>query len=139
VSPDGRWLAYESDSSGQGEVFVTKYPDTTGKQWPVSAGGGIQPAWARNGKELFYLALDGSLMTVAVEGISTDWRAGVATKLFQGPYYTRGSVPQRMYDVAPDGQRFLMVKSADSAQAVARSIVIVQTFGNELSARLPAK
>ena len=56
VSPDGRWLAYESNESGQFEVFVRPFPDVNKGRWQVSTGGGTQPLWARNGQELFYLA-----------------------------------------------------------------------------------
>jgi serine/threonine-protein kinase len=55
VSPDGRWLAFESDESGQREVHVRPFTDVSGGRWQVSTGGGSRPLWARNGEELFYL------------------------------------------------------------------------------------
>jgi serine/threonine-protein kinase len=140
LSSDSHWLAYESDSSGQLEIYVRPYPETGGGQWQVSTEGGSQPAWARRGNELFYLARDGSLMSVRVEAAGRTWRAAAPVKLFQGSYSTRGGVPVRMYDVLPDAQRFLMLKPAGSDQnAAAPSIVIVHNFGEELKARVPTK
>jgi serine/threonine-protein kinase len=140
LSPDGRWLAYQSDRSGHEEIYLQPYPDTGAGQWEVSTAGGIQPVWARSGKELFYVAPDGSLMSVVVEANGRTWRAAAPVKLFHGHYDTRGPIPPRMYDVSPDGQRFLMLKPAGSDQpAAAPSITIVQHFAEELKARVPTK
>ena len=65
VSPDGRWLAYESDSSGQFEIYVKPFPNVNAGQWLISTAGGTRPLWAPNGQELFYVAPDGALMAVA--------------------------------------------------------------------------
>ena len=70
ISPDGRWLAYESDESGQREVFVRPFPNVDAGRWLVSNGGGTRPLWAKNGQELFYLAIVGAdavVMSVRVE------------------------------------------------------------------------
>ena len=141
LSPDGRWLAYESDSSGRSEIYVRPYPQTGAGQREVSTAGGIQPVWARGGKELFYLAPDGSLMGVAVEASGGTWRAAAPVKLFQGRYYTRGPVPPRMYDVSPEGQRFLMLKPASGSDQppAPPTLVVVQHFDEELKTRVPAK
>ena len=80
-SPNGRWLAYVSDESGKAEVYVRPFPVSPGI-WPVSTGGGSQPRWRRDGKELFYLALDGKLMVVEVNA-GERFRAGVPKALFQ--------------------------------------------------------
>ena len=61
VSPDGRWVAYNADESGAYEVYVARFPEFTAKR-RISGHGGVQPQWSGNGRELFYLALDGSLM-----------------------------------------------------------------------------
>jgi serine/threonine-protein kinase len=66
VSPDGRWLAYESDSSGSFEIYIRPFPNVGDGQWQVSTAGGRQPLWARSGKELFYLGADGTLVRVPV-------------------------------------------------------------------------
>jgi Tol biopolymer transport system component len=67
ISPDGRWLAYESNDSGQFQIFVRPFPNVNTGLWQVSTGGGTQPLWAKKGHELFYLASDGALMSVRVE------------------------------------------------------------------------
>ena len=67
ISPDGRWLAYQSNESGQNEIYVRPFPEVNSGRWQVSTKGGTQPLWARNGQEIFYVAPDGTLMQVAVE------------------------------------------------------------------------
>src|SRR5207237_8241670 len=111
VSPDGRWLAYESNSSGSFEIYVRPFPHVDGGQWQVSTTGGRQPLWARSGKELFYFGSDGALLRVPVEASGTTWNAGAPMKLLEGRYYT-GAGSGRAYDVSPDGRRFLMIKAS---------------------------
>ena len=92
VSPDGRWLAYESNSSGSFEIYVQPFPNVGGGQWQVSTAGGRQPLWARSGKELFYVGADGALLRVPVEASGATWNAGTPMKLLEGRYYT-GAAP----------------------------------------------
>jgi eukaryotic-like serine/threonine-protein kinase len=106
-SPDGKWVAYSSNENGRWEVYVTSFPEAKGK-WQISTGGGLQPRWRGDGKELFYLSLDGKLMAVPVNtGASFD--AGAPVALFQAnakePVATS---EQNMYDVSKDDQRFLI-------------------------------
>jgi serine/threonine-protein kinase len=141
VSPDGRWLAYESNSSsGQFEIYVRPYPDISGGQWQVSTAGGRQPLWARNGKELFYFGSDNALLRVPVEASGATWSAGTPMKILDGRYYT-GTGTGRAYDVSPDGQRFLMIKrSGGSDQTAAQpQIVVVQHFDEELKRLAPTR
>src|SRR5206468_34285 len=77
VSPDGRFLAYQSNESGRSQVYVRPYPQVANGRWQVSAAGGSQPGWARNGRELFYLA-SGHLISVPVETTAATFRAGPA-------------------------------------------------------------
>ena len=100
ISPDGHWLAYESNESGQEEIYVRPFPKVVDGLWQISVGGGNVPLWARSGRELFYRNGD-SVMSVAVQTTPT-FSAGTPTKLFQG--YVSGL--GRTYDVARDGQRF---------------------------------
>src|SRR5262245_8015253 len=106
-SPDGRWVAYASNESGKWEIHVAPFPGPGGN-WKVSTGGGSEPRWRRDGKELFYLAPDGKLMAVNLkEGPTFD--ADVARPLFQTrmrPHIS--SEDLYSYDVSPDGQRFLL-------------------------------
>jgi serine/threonine-protein kinase len=114
VSPDGRWLAYDSDESGQFEVYVRPFPHPyEGSRWQISSAGGRQPLWARDGRELFYRDYSGALKAVPVTP-GEKFIPGRPGTVFEGSGYS-GSGSQgggRTYDVAPDGARFLMLKSA---------------------------
>ena len=105
VSPDGRWIAYQSiEAGGQPEVFVQQFPGTS-RKWTVSTGGGTFPLWARDGRELYYRAADW-MMAVRIES-RPEFSMSVPQRLFQipnGPAFRRTS----LYDVAADG-RFLMI------------------------------
>ena len=76
VSPDGRWLAYESNTSGRFEIYVRPFPAVDEGQWQLSTAGGVQPLWSRDGRELFYVAPNGGLMTVLTETTASVWSAG---------------------------------------------------------------
>jgi Tol biopolymer transport system component/predicted Ser/Thr protein kinase len=110
ISPNNKWIAYISDeSSGQQNVFVQSFPNA-GSKYQVSQSGGIQPRWRRDGRELFYYALDGQLMVVPITG-DTALAFGAAVPLFRprlpyGPIATPFVQPQ--YDIARDGQRLLL-------------------------------
>ena len=80
VSPDGRWVAYNADESGRWEVYVAAFPAFTSKR-QISSGGGVQPQWRADGRELFYLAPDGSMMSVRVDA-RTEFTASPPTRLF---------------------------------------------------------
>ncbi len=142
VSPDGRWLAYESNASGRLEVYVRPFPNAAEGQWQVSTAGGGQPVWARTGAELFYFALDGTLMAVPVEVRSAAWNAGVPAKILDARYFTGGLgavTLGRTYDVSPDGRRFLMIKQGDAGNQTAapQQIIVVQNWDEELRRLVP--
>jgi serine/threonine-protein kinase len=139
ISPDGRWLAYESDESGRDEIYVRPFPDVNSGRWQVSTGGGTRPLWARSSKELFYLGTSGAVMSTSVEGGST-LRAGNPTRLFEGRYFMPGQ-PGRTYDVSPDGRRFLMIKPLAGAEQTAAlpSLIVVQNWHEELKRLVPTK
>ena len=84
ISPDGRFLAYQSNESGRDEIFVRPFPNVNAGKWQVSTSGGVQPLWAHNGRELFYVSMDG-LMSVPVVTSGT-FKAGAPAKLLGGPY-----------------------------------------------------
>jgi eukaryotic-like serine/threonine-protein kinase len=107
ISPDGKWVAYASDESGAWEIYVTSFPGATGK-WQVSRGGGTEPRWRGDGKEIFYIAPSGMLTAVPVSAESV-FATGTPTPLFQ----IQGRAPISStdvftYDVAKDGKRFLV-------------------------------
>ena len=126
-SPDGRWIAYRSDESGKMEIYVESFPAPSGKAH-VSTQGGVNPSWRRDGKELFYLALDQKLMAVEVKPGST-FQAGVPWALFQ----TRvsGEVgSSKHYTVTKDGQRFLVNMPVEGATS--NPITVVLNWVEEL-------
>jgi Tol biopolymer transport system component len=117
-SPDGHWIAYQSDESGRAEIYVQRFPDR-GNKWQISTNGGSQIRWRRDGRELFYVALDGRLMAVAI-GVSSNAQApevGTPVALFAPPL--GGAVQQgdsrHQYMVASDGQRFLVATVTEEA------------------------
>jgi Tol biopolymer transport system component len=106
-SPDGKWVAYASNESGKWEIYVTSFPDAHGK-WQLSNGGGDQPRWRGDGKELFYVAADGKIMAVPVKE-GANFNPGAPAALFQAnPKEPVATSEQVMYDVTQDGQRFLI-------------------------------
>jgi eukaryotic-like serine/threonine-protein kinase len=132
-SPDGQWLAYISDESGRFEVYVQPYPGPGGK-WQVSTDGGTEPVWNPNGRELFYREGD-KMMAVDVTR-QPSFSAGKPKMLFEGPYLpTPVTFPN--YDVSPDGQRFLMLKSVDQSQAAPTQINVVLNWFEELKQKVP--
>jgi len=139
VSPDGRWLAYESNSSGAFEIYVRPFPNVGGGQSQVSTAGGRQPLWARSGKELFYVGADGALLSVPVEASGATWNHGTPMKLLERRYYT-GTGSGRAYDVSPDGQRFLRIKVPETnASAAPAALIVVQRWDEELKHLVPTK
>ena len=107
----------------------------------MSTAGGTQPLWARSGKELFYLAADGALLRVPVEAGGAMWNAGTPMKLLGGRYYTAAgsSSAGRMYDVSPDGQRFLMIRSPGTDAGAAPALIVVQHWDEELKRLVPTR
>jgi WD40-like Beta Propeller Repeat len=109
ISPDGRYIAYQSNESGRDEIYVRPFPRVNDGRWQVSTGGGTRPAWARSGRELFYVDLANTLTAVSVQTSEATFATGTPVKLFETAYAGSLSSP-REYDVAPNGQRFLMLK-----------------------------
>lgn len=109
-SPDGKWIAYQSNESGRFEVYIQPFPGP-GAKTRISTNGGAQARWRRDGRELFYMALDGRLMAVPirlpVDGQTVD--AGVPVPLFLAhPRRAIEHIDGPQYVVSPDGQRFLV-------------------------------
>jgi eukaryotic-like serine/threonine-protein kinase len=132
-SPDGRWLSYASDESGREEIYVQPYPGPGGK-WPISAEGGREPVWNRNGRELFYRS--GDAMMVVDIATQPAFAAGKPRVLFRGAYEPTVFTVAN-YDVSPDGQRFLMLKRSEQAAAAPTQINIVLNWLEELKRRVP--
>jgi Tol biopolymer transport system component len=115
-SPDGRWVAYVSDQSGQPDIWVRPFPPGSGGEWQVSTGGGVQPRWRRDGQELYYIAPDGKLMAVPVTIKGAVFDRGTPVPLFQTQIVGGGTNAyiRPQYDVAADG-RFLINVTTESA------------------------
>ncbi len=105
ISPDGRWMAYTSDESGTWQVYVQSFPEPGNKQ-TVSVGGGIEPHWRADGRELFYLSPDQSLMAVGIKAGAT-WQAGRPATLFRAPLATFNPYLNQ-YAVTADGRRVII-------------------------------
>jgi serine/threonine protein kinase/Tol biopolymer transport system component len=133
-SPDGRWLAYVSDESGQYEIYVRPFPSLDGK-WRISTDGGEGPLWNPNGRELFYRNGD-KMMAVDVTTQPT-FSAGRPKMVFEGPYAPDPSGGRPNYDVSRDGQRFLMMKSLELQGVSLTQINVVLNWFEELKAKVP--
>lgn len=149
IAPNGRWLAYRSDESGQFEIYVEPFPGP-GAKVPVSIGGGTQPAWSRDSNELFYRDNDGMMIAATIsDGASISGGAAILdgaapsvgdrTPLFPAGAYRSGGSSFRQYHVAPDG-RFLMqrrpgAESVDGGEGP--QITVVLNWFEELRARVP--
>jgi serine/threonine-protein kinase len=137
ISPDGRWMAYTSDESGQNEIYVRPFPEVNKGRWQVSTSGGGWPLWSPDGRELFYLSLD-SAMAVSVETGPT-LSFGTPKTLFRLAYFL-SELGGALWDISPDGKRFLMMKEAGSgAGGGPRKINIVLNWFEELKQRVPVK
>ncbi len=130
-SPDGRWLAYSSDESGEKQVYVVPFPNTSGAKWPISNRGGKEPLWAHSGRELFYRDDDGNMVAVAVQTTPT-FSPGRSTALFQAGGYVSRAFPAQ-YAVSRDDRRFLMIRPLPIAPD---ELVVVENWFQELQSKL---
>ena len=120
-SPDGRWIAYRSNESGNPEIYIQTFPASGGK-WPVSTAGGLSPVWRRDGKELFYSTPDGKLMSVDVATTSM-FQPGIPTLLFDSPFTHAGAYTNNnSYDISPDGKRLLAVTLVEQTSNAAITV-----------------
>jgi dipeptidyl aminopeptidase/acylaminoacyl peptidase len=124
-SPDGKWIVYMATDTARPDVYVMPYPNT-GRKWQVSAQGGRSPHWRGDGREIFYLAIDGSVVSVSAEAHGSDFVLGKPQRLFQ--LSADGS-----YDVTADGQRFLVTRPAQWIDQPSLSLVLNWT--SELNKR----
>ena len=131
-SPDGHWIAYESDESGRSEVYVQGFP-LTDRKVRISAGGGTDAAWSKNGGELFYLAADRNLIAVPYRLTMTTFEPGPGKVLFRVP----GNFARRSYAVTGDGRRFLIGKPVD--ENISEPITMVLNWLDQRKQRVPSK
>jgi serine/threonine-protein kinase len=132
-APDGRWMAYVSDESGQWEVYVRPFPGPGGK-WLISQGGGAEPLWGRNGKQLFYRQNDQAwVVDIRTEGGFSPSRPRL---LFEDTGMG-GAHPLRGWDISSDGQKFLMVKLEERKSQPVTEMILVQNWFEELKRLCP--
>jgi serine/threonine-protein kinase len=139
LSPDGKWLAYQSDESGQMEIYVRPFPNVDGERVQISTAGGTRALWSRNGRELFYLDNDDILTAVTVNAGGSRFAAGSPTKVFSTSYYSGYNLAA--YDVSADGQRFLMIKEQRAVEDSPRQdrVIIVLNWLEDLKRRVQSQ
>jgi serine/threonine-protein kinase len=128
ISPDGRWMAYYSNETGRWEIYVQPLEESGSRsagagRVRISTGGGEEPIWSRDGRELFYYW--GSKIYVVDVTLGAKFRAGVPRVLFDGPFV---NLPGWSFDVSPDGKRFLVVENEDLEKASSELVVITNFF-----------
>ena len=134
LSPDGRFLAYQSDESGRDEVYVRPFPKADDGRWQVSTAGGEEPLWSHGGREIFFRSSSGQMMAVPVAS-TPSFSLGTPRALFPTTGYAK-TPGNRAYDVTPDDQRFVMLHLvADSAGRTPVQLVFVDNWFEELRAK----
>ena len=121
-SPDGRFVAYGSDQSGTWEIYVQPFPNASEGKWMVSSGGGVEPRWSRDGKELFYFSGQ-TLMAVPIS-VRPTFSSGAPAALFDAPVQTGYTSDSHRWQVAPDGKRFLLLTNAGKDPAPPLDVVV---------------
>jgi hypothetical protein len=137
LSPNHRWMAYQSDQSGQFEVYVRPFPNVDDARVQVSTSGGVRPLWSPDGRELLYVEAPaplaaGRMMSAVVNPDGTTFSAEAPRFLLDWPYPFR--TVMRTHDVSPDGQRFLAIKTIvpDAGATPGQHIVVIQHWTEEL-------
>ena len=132
VSPDGHWIAYHSDISERMEIYTERFPDLGDRQ-QISLDGGRVPLWSPDGRELFYLSPDGRQVLAVPIAIGPTLSVGSPAVLFEGSFLAPGGIT-RPYDLTPDGQQFVMVKTGDEENL---EITVVLNWFEELTRLAP--
>jgi hypothetical protein len=143
LSPNGRWLVYASNETGQYEIFVRPFPDVDSGRWQVSTAGGIAPKWSRDGSEIFYLAGADAMMAAEVSTEGGSFRVGQRTTLFQLPPTVVRSDIYIPYDVGLTPDRQLLMARAYVDRTVRQEftppMVLVTNWFEELKQRVPVE
>ena len=137
VSPNGRWLAYQSNESGRSEIYVRPFPDVEDGEWQVTTDEGTRPVWRGDSGELFYYSA-GRVIAVPIESGST-FIPGTPTVLFEGDFAMPGYT-ERAFDVTEDGQRFIFIKdSEDVGGDGQQQVLAVLNWFQELQRLVPVR
>jgi serine/threonine-protein kinase len=135
ISPDGRWLAYQSDESGSFQVYVRPFPNVDQGRWQISADGGTNPIWAPNGRERYFVDTSNHVDSVPVQA-GASFSLGRPVTLLD--VSDRPAAVYRNYDIAPDGSKFVVIKESQRARSSMQFIVTVDWF-EELKRRVPVR
>jgi serine/threonine-protein kinase len=130
-SPDGRWIAYQSDESGRYEIYVVPFRGS-GPKHHISVDGGTQPVWAPDGRELFYRRGD-RMMVVSVQS-SPEFTAKQPELLFEGRYMTARIGAG--YDITPDGRRFMMIMGSETESGTLTELKLILNWSEEIKRRV---
>jgi len=133
-SPDGRWLAYQSDESGTVEVYVRPFRGPGGR-WQISKGGGVVPVWSRDGRELLFETLDQRVMAVGYSAMGDSFLAG-KPRVWSETHLFKVS-GMSVYDLAPDGKRLAAILASDEPGGNATHLTFLLNFFDELRRRVP--
>jgi eukaryotic-like serine/threonine-protein kinase len=138
LSPDGRWLAYESNETGRTEVFIRPFPNVNGGRWQVSTDGGQAPLWQRDGRELFYVDGKREMVAVRLTPAASDPGIGARTRLFAltQDYYLTSRERYTPFDISLDGQRFLMARADRLTERRATPVIMAIGWRQDLETRL---
>jgi serine/threonine-protein kinase len=137
VSPGGQWMAFAGDDTGMNEIYVRPFPDVESARWQVSTGGGTEPVWSPDGRELFY-RMGAAVMSVPVsDGLPSTW--GTPEVVFRGTYRLETvGLYSHYYDVSPDGDRFLLIQEAFSqGDGTVPDMIFVEHWFEELTQIAP--
>ena len=125
-------MAYQSNETGRWEIYVVPFPDAAAAKWVVSNGGGSEPLWSRDGREIFYRNGAGDMVAVRVD-TTPVFSAGPTSVLFPAGAYVADQ-NHRQYDVTDDGERFIMLRPIGGT--VQSELILVQNFFEELRVRV---
>ena len=135
LSPDARWLVYESDETGRNEIYVRPFPNVESGKWPVSVDGGVMPLWAHSGTEIFYVNGRNEMVSAQIRIADSTFEVTEREALFTiDSAYLIGQAEQyTLYDVSPDDQRFVMLRRSDTEAA---ELILVQNWLGEIERRV---
>jgi eukaryotic-like serine/threonine-protein kinase len=136
LSPDARWIAYQSDETGRNEVYVRPFPDITAGKWTISLGGGSRPLWSHSGRELFYPdGTDARMMAAQIRAGPGGIEVTERRPLFSLANYLL-SANYTPFDVSADDRRFLMLREVGAANETRNALIVIENWFEELRERM---